>query len=849
MTDAVERPFVGRDEQLQRLVDLLPGPDTPPRTVLLMGDEGSGRAELVARLQARAGDRLFLRWRFTSADDGVAALLRLHAGTAAALARGEDVGRRTLERLRTDPPGERTERQRSWIESFLTAIEAAKPTQGGGIQLQLPQGNPYWGLLQLLLEIPAVVPTVLEFQQLNAVTSPAFWAWFLTLRREVRDRRLPVTWIVSAIDSPFGEAQDDPLPTPSGLLHGALSGAVDAALDLPPLDDDAIGALLDARYQPHALPPDMAPKLRSMTDGNPGHLDDLLELLEREEIVVWDDQDGFQLTGALADLEMGVLVPPAAPEGELEGGPEDPAERAELATTMLRIAAVEGRVFTAGVVAGVLDLERDLVDDMLDALPDLVEEDRFHPAVQSWTYRFRQALFHRHHLLGAENDRTLHKRKMARILLDRFVPANPAYIPLAAGLFRAGGLDRQARNLLALAMGSDRLDLGRSAQEVIEIHGTDDLPGNLLRLLFAEPAERAVNASSPQVATELIERLSRWAESAGDGELGAFAQLLRSRVAMRLRDLEGATEHAQAALGGFANQPVRRAETLNQLAMLALHRQDPRAAKDYLDQARKASTIPPVKAYSVFIRGLLRRGERKVSTAADAFAEAARLAIEAGNPLLGLEARLNQGEMLVRAGRAGPARKPLELARTAAQAMQARSLERSAAMLQAQAEASSGNAQEAFDLARDALALGQELDLPPETSLADHYHCGLFGLAAGHPAEAREHLAQAAAAMEGDEHPLAPEIYFHLGEIQARDGDLESARDSLARSRELALQAGDALRAVRTLQGLGFVDERTGDRMAAIKRYEQAIEEMTAPAMAQEREALRRHLEEMRAEN
>ncbi len=844
MTEATDGPFPGRDEQLAQLETLLPTDGGGPRTALLAGDDGAGRAELVSRLAEAHPEVLALRWRFQSGDDSVATLLRLHAGCAASLTRGGDIADRTRDALRGELDGEADPRRAAWIRAFLDSLDSSPRTGDGGIQLQLPQDNPYWGLLQLVLGIASVTPLVLELQRVNAVSSPAFWTWLWLLRREVARRELPVLWVVSAIESPFGESRDDPLPTPSGLMGELLAGT-DATVELPALDGAAVQALVDARYRPNQFPEGTGARLGSLTDGNPARLADLLDLLESEEIVAWDETAGYQLDRPLDALHLDTLVPDPEPEGEAEG---DPQERADLAAAALQVAAIEGVTFTAGVVAETLGQDKDAIDDLLDELPQLVEEARFQPAIQSWTYRFLRPTFRQHHLELASAAGPTRTRKMARALMERFVPAAQAYIPLTARLFNEVGQARQARNLLALAMGSDRLDLSRAAQELVSLQGAETLPVGLLRLLYAEAAERAVNGAAAPLANELIGGLEAFAGERDEAALAAFASLLRSRLAMREGDMDTAVARGEEALAGFGDDPVRRAETLNHLALLALRRRDAGAARNYVELAGKASTIPPVKAYSVFIRGLLRRGERKMANAAEAFGEAARLAMDAGNPLLGLEARLNQGEMLMVTGRARVALEPLRLARQMAVGMRAKPLERSATTLLAQAEAANGNAGEAFDLARDALALGQELGLA-EMVAADQYHCGLFGLAAGETAEARTHLDQALAAVTQPDGPLAKEIHFHRGQLQLVEGELDGARTSLARTREIATSTGDPVRAARALQVLGMVEEKAGDPAAALRLYREAVDEMGIPSLQAEREAVQRRIAELEAEH
>ncbi len=846
MTEPEPQVPLARPDHVDALAALLPGPDDGPRCALLAGPEGSGRRALVAALAPRLGDRLLLRFAFQPSDDGVGVMLRLVAGAVAGLARGGEAGDAAVRDLRENPPAERSERFGQWLEGFLAQIDRAEQDEGGNLQISLPRDNPLWGMLQLLLELAAARPVVLELHQADAITSVAYWTWLAVLLREIRARELPVLTVLSSADSPFGEEHGERVPTPSGLLLGLLEGHVDATLELAPLDAALIQAHLDDRYRPHGLPEGLAARLATLSRGSVPRLGDLLGLLEREELVVWDADGGFSLARPAEELEEDLLIPDIAVELEGDDAPT-PDEASALAERILQVAALEGDLFTAAAVARVLDLPRDTVDDVLDELDELVAEQTFVDPLQSWIYRFQRPLY-RQHFLESLPERTRRDLagRLARTLVDGFVPAAYRYIPVAARLFREAGQGRQARNLLALAMGTDRLDLSRFAIEVVAVEGGEGLPEGLLRLLHAEPAERAVNGAPPEIATEMVDHLGRHAEAAGDGELAAFEQLLRSKLALRQRDLDGAVRHAEQALQGFAEQrnAVREGETHNHLALLALHRQDFAGAKRHADQATRASNIPPVKAHAQFIRGLLRRQQRKLPAAAEAFGEAGRTALQAGNLVLTLEARLNQGEMLIAAGRAQGAVEPLRKAIDLARSLRATPMHRAASSLLAQALAATGEPREAFERAQDALDLGREARLDAVLA-ADLYHAGLFGLAAGQREAAARYLEQALEASDANDAVLRKEIFFHRGQLLLAEGKTDRAREALQTARELARKVGDGTRELRTLQALGMTAEKQGERDVARTLYRQAADGMTAPQLARERELILQHLKEM----
>ena len=854
MTDSSERPFVGREEQLETLVGLLPGGGDGPRTVLLAGEESSGRRRLVSELGKKLDGQLLLRWSFQPEDDGVAVMLRLHGGLASSLSRAGALGTTAATAARNQPSADSS--VASWCEEFLSQLESGERDEQGGLQLRIPPQNPYRGLLHLLLQLTAEVPTVMEFHQVNVACSPAFWTWFSLLYRAVYERKRPVLWVFSTSQSPYCEEPDDSSPTPSGLLMGLLTQQVDATLDLPGLDESGILALLDGAYRPNHFPPDLPPHLAAVTGGNPARLNDLLDLLESEEIVVWDDRDGYELTRPIEQLTIAGITPgiELQPAAEAAEGPADQGERENLARAILRVAALEGVRFTAGAVAQTLAVERDVVDDLLDELPQLVSEVVHHVAVDSWIYRFERPIYRQHYL--EEGARAPGKKqrllpgRLAVVLLDRYVPAAHAYIPVAARLLSDSGQRRRARNLLSLAMGSDRLDLSRFAIELVDLDGGEGVDRPLLRLLHAEPAEKAVTGARQEVAEEMLGHLERWADAGQDPSLANYAALLRSRLALRGQRLDEAAVHAEKALAGFRSEKdsVRAGETLNHLALLSLHQREPARAREFVNQATRESNIPPVKAYSLFIRGLLGKGQRKLSSAAESFGEAARLAGEAGIPVLGIEARINQGEALVLLGRPQSARAPLRHARDTARALRALHLARAATALLSQAEAAAGDTEVAFELAQDTLDLTRQTGME-HLLAADLYHCGLFAVTAGKGQQALPFFLEARERAVEAEHGLLKEIEFHLGQLYLVAGELDEADKALANSLDHSRLAGDPSREGRVLQTQGMVQEKRGAREAAQDLYHRAIDRLEGPVHKKDRSTIRQHLAEMKTDD
>ena len=63
-----------------------------------------------------------------------------------------------------------------------------------------------------------------------------------------------------------------------------------------------------------------------------------------------------------------------------------------------------------------------------------------------------------------------------------------------------------------------------------------------------------------------------------------------------------------------------------------------------------------------------------------------------------------------------------------------------------------------------------------------------------------------------------------LARVALRLDRVDEAQANLTRAREIAEELGDRLLTARTLSALGEIAERTGDRAAARKSYEDALQ-------------------------
>ncbi|MCK6526080.1 hypothetical protein L6R50_00450 [Myxococcota bacterium] len=851
MTQPAERPFVGRTDSLLALREEKSHAAAGPRFVLLSGGLGSGRKRLVGRfMEEVVPEAIAVRLAPAEGEDGVRTLLRLYGTFVASLARGDSVGGRALDALRSAAEAA-DERRKAWLEGLVATVQKASGRpQGENLQIQLPRDNPYLALVEGIGAVAAKVPVVLELQDLLHSTSPAFWAALSALFAEARSRGLPLLAILSAGESGFSGAPDEAQPGPATWLHDLTRATEPRVIDLPPFTLAEVEDLLRVTYRPHAFPEGFAERLLKLTGGRPGVLAEVLTHLEDDEDIVSDASRGYYLDTDLDDLAWDALVP--FPWESAEGGEPTTADEAtrDRMARALHVAAIEGEVFSSGVLAEALSLSRDEVDDLLDEMPGVVEEVQFVEAANTWLYRFRRT-FYRDWFLrnppGGKVERDL-PVQIAGILVRGYAPVVFDYLARAARLFSEAGERRKAQNLLTLALTADRPEVARFGLEVLEERADVPFPTGLASLAFTGVADRAVNALADAEAEDFVSRAERYADRAGDGAARDFARLLRSRLALRRGDLPGSRQHAEAALAGAEarRDAVRQAEALNQLAILSLHARDLEAARKAVDLAGKASNIPPVRAHTLFVKGLLQKADRKVGGAADSFRQAADLALQTGNLALVLEATVNAGEALLISGRPKEAARALRQARQMTRGSRSPRRDRGILQLLSQAEAAAGNPAEALDLAQEALQLTRDLGLKQQEQI-DLYHCGLFSLAAGRE-EADSYLKEAArVARENKDRAILKEVLFNHGQLLHSRGDDPQAIAALEEALGLCRELNDRWKANRSQLVLGMAHERAGQRDQALVRYREALAGLEGPTAADEKKRLEQKVLELEA--
>ncbi|MGY1623838.1 AAA family ATPase [Geodermatophilus sp. SYSU D00965] len=332
-------PLVGRERQLVTLRRLWEGAEAAmPAVALLVGEAGSGKtrlaAELVDEVSRRGGRALRGECLPLGGQD---------------LPYGPFLG--VLDDVLTVP--DLPEGLRGDVSRLLSAVESAPDLDaiGTGVRAggSTHRGRLFQQCLRAVTELAAQFPVLLVLEDVHwADRSSLDLLAFLVAG--LREQRLLV--LVTARDD---ESSAESTRT---LLTELRRRGSATAVDLPPLDDAAVHALLDAGG---GLPGHVRREIARRADGNPFYALELRTAWERGAAVLPDE---------VADAAL----------SRLRGLAGDAAE-------LLRSAAAIGREFTDELLEAVLDLPE---SRRLAALRELLDRGALVPDGEA--YRFRHAL-------------------------------------------------------------------------------------------------------------------------------------------------------------------------------------------------------------------------------------------------------------------------------------------------------------------------------------------------------------------------------------------------------------------------------------------------------------------------
>jgi tetratricopeptide (TPR) repeat protein len=845
---AEERPlFVARSEDLAQLDAHWAAARTgQPRVVRLVAPFGGGRRALVAELfrTIRASSVEHLPWRVscTDQDDGFGWIVRMY-GSLVGTITSDPLLRGKVEMILNGQLPNETKRVQGWFQAFTNSLREAKADpKTGQIQLQIPQDNPLIALVEIVRGIARKLPIVLEMQHPYMVGSIIPSQFFEAILSEAKESHL----LAIAFDEPDSDVRRASHPAPLIDLWARRAADVHEVVIAPWGAAEAAAFLESKELKGNAA------RLAEISAGRPGFLAELVEILV-ENGTLDSDLDGVTLAS---------LTPQTVDEDELDlptGAPEEGKPKhagPEDADRVAYFAALLGQAFPSQLVAEMGGFDRESIDDLMDAMPDLFEEVQFQEEMQTWIYRFKRGCW-REGIL-ALND-TADGHQLARnvaVFMERFLaPRGVAFMTRTARLYAEHGAPNRAANMRAIALTNDQPNSWGLAYEIVryfdEVPWTDATRRTVSMTLLDHLAGGGQLAVADRVHTETTE----WATAHDDRELLAWLLLNGAKLDLRRQDLFRARDRARDALKLFEvlGNTARIAETHAQLAAIALADGKPDEAVAAADASVASATVTgedgkpiapaSVTAQAEMVRGVVARRSGKIPEAIEHFKNANEAAGGAGLGPLALDAGLSLGEALLASQQLDQGRDVLRRVANATRQLGQGQRERAAVDLLGQIEASLRNFPEALQLAQRALQLSQQLKI--EASIpVDLYRVGSILLAQNQGAQALPLLQQAEQRVANQAgHPLLKDLWYTIGLAARQAGQPSTAREFLQKALQPLGQAGEARKLLAALDNLAAVEAGGGNLDRAKKILEDAVRIAGEANLKDEKHALEKRLQ------
>ena len=846
MADSNDKIFVAREADLQQLRDLLAAArEGRGATVVVQAPLGGGKRALVGELARSLGaDDEVLVWRlsFTEEEDGLRALLRLYATLYALLHRNQLLRTKVEMVLNAQMP-QHPKRVQQWFTAFIDGLKKGPKAGEESFQVGLPRDNPLLGFVEVVMGIASKVPVVLDIQNLHLCHSVGVLSMLEALMVESKGNSKLLTILAT---EPVDEATSGYMPAPLIDMLGRRSDDY-TALALEPWGADQVGAFLTSKGIDASID---IPGLLEITSGLPGFVAEIVEHLQATEA----------LTAPLAGKTLADLVPSAVDEDELdddedssedvEADPKVPKRRnatIEDAPAVQHVAALLGHSFPSAIVADILGLGRDSVDDLLDACEDLFEEQQYQEQLKSWLYRFKRPFF-RFGVMAANRDEEGRKRAInVGQFMERFLaPRGHEFLLRTLRTYSEAGEAKRALYVKSMALTADRPEMWGMCHELVGNYDGIAWPDPLRRTVYMNLLERLVNAGQVEPAEKLFNEAIQWASDKEDRAMQAWVLFAGSRLDYRRQDLYRARDRAKDALTLFKglDDKLKTGEVHGHLAMVELSDGNPTAAIEQVDAAIEIAPIPPIQAQAEFVRGLVARRDRKFEPAIEHFGKANALAGQAGLGPLALEAGINMGESLLFSKQPAKAADVLGRCVAIAQGLRNPMRERAAVSMLAQAQSAQKNNEAAQRSAARCLEITEQLKLKQFVAI-DTYNLGLFSLLAGKTNEAVALLRKAKAAMSPNDMMLSKELNFNLGGALKSIGELASAAEAFEACLGPAAQGRDARKLVIARAELGDIAEKQGDVVKAKRYLTAALEEAERAQLKEERKQIKRKLESL----
>jgi tetratricopeptide (TPR) repeat protein len=468
--------FVGREAELARLLALLQrAREGQGRVVLIDGEPGMGKTELAEQFLAlarREGPLFIAHGRcLEQFGTGEAYLPFLEASRSLLLGNERE---RVLPIFRQQAP--------TWSAQFAGVAGLAEGVEGlrGAAQSTSPR---------MLREMGDALEALSTFEPVVLLLEDMHWAdpsssdLLRLLGQRAAARRLLILATLRRSEMLFA---NHPL---ENVRRELLAHDQCEELELPLLDRAAIGRYIDARFQPHALPAELAELIVRKTEGHPLFATRLMQMLvERGDLV--QVAGAWRLPRPLDELALGV---PSSVRGliqkKLDSLDEDDRRT-------LQYASVLGVEFTTSALAHLLELDEVGVDERLDPLArahHLLEplgEERLPNAQLSLRYRFAHVLYQNvlYETLASKRRMLLHQRAAEHLLAQQGGDAWRMAAQLAVHFEAARDYGRAIQQLIAAGDNASRLLANRESRQhysralelVRELPAADQAAQNLI---------------------------------------------------------------------------------------------------------------------------------------------------------------------------------------------------------------------------------------------------------------------------------------------------------------------------------------------------------------------------------
>ena len=852
MAEETSTPYVARAADLDALQEHWAAARSgEPRVVRLHAPMGGGKRAIAGELSRRAiaDDEDTLVWRAVLSDetDGLQNLIRLYAGLFQALHRSPGMRGRVEMALNAQLPQE-PKRTQGWFQAFIEGLKKGAPKAGETeFQVIMPRDNPLVGLIEITVAIARKFPILMDIQNVHHTHSLGLVAMFDALIDELISQEDEKFYLMMLLG--LGELDDTAKMSWSLPLQDFLTRR-DEDLDIhtmTPWGAEEVGLYLHSRD----LTSD-AENIARIASGRPGFIAELVDWLEQND-KLGDDLSGFEL----ADVA-NVAPDPEELEGDDDDGDEEesdapkrPAATADDAENVAFTAALLGLTFPSGLVADLRALERDSLDDLLDATEDIYKELQFSKPLGTWIYQFHRAILRESVLVrhSSEEDKQ-HRVLVARAMEQALVPRGYAYVVKTSRMYAEGGEAGRAALMRSMALASDQPQMWAMCHDLTQYFDEVSWPDALRRTVFLQLLDRMMKQGGKEVerSEALFNQAMEWATSKEDRPMQAILLFMGSQIDMRRQDLYRARDRANDALKLFSamGDKNKEAEVHAHLATIELNDGNINAALDQARLAEEVAPIPPMQAQAEFVRGhAARRDPKRIQEAVEHFRKSNEIAGRAGLGPQALQAGLAFGETLLASRQPDKAADVLAQVQRIAAQLQNAPQERAACTLLGQAQAGVGNFEAALTAGNRALELTRALQFS-QFEPFDLFNVALFNLRLKRPTEAVSLFRQAREKANVSDQRFMKELQFNMGMAMVQIGQRTEGAEALRASVTPATQARDWAKVVAANRTLSDLEKAAGNMNGARRHLESAIKAAEAGGMKDLRKQLRRQLDTLR---